>query len=112
MDAEPIDPRYSNEEIEKPVYRVDFWDPLQVSEEWRLTNASNVFEVLSWADARKGSRHYVLYVEYLTEEPTCGLARLTGTDPSDLYNDQQGESSSSAVATLAGLHPASPDKKN
>ena len=56
MDARPVDPRFI--ESEPPaVYHVYFWsDRRRRSDEYELTGASDVHEVLRWADANAGGR--------------------------------------------------------
>ncbi len=77
-----VDPRYVNQEVDYPVYRVDFWDENCASEENRIENAQSVDEVLTWAEAHRNGRYVVVWVEYSHELGT-GLARLQGWEPTD-----------------------------
>lgn len=95
MQASPIDPRDATWELSTPSYRVDFWTQptgaivATSSDEWRITDADDVFEVITWAEAKRGDRTYELFVEHTDriesrtegwiEAP--GLIRLAGSDP-------------------------------
>lgn len=84
MIEKPVDPRYTNVEDLQPVYRVDFWDADGASEEWRLTEALHVHEVLSWADRHSKGREASICVEYEYQqdgERTVVLLRLSGPEP-------------------------------
>jgi hypothetical protein len=88
-----IDPRDTEWEVETPVYRVYFWhQPLapegvpqeQVmfhSDEYRLSGAGDVGEVLDWArTTARPDQTFTLYVEYhIGDSP--GLLHLMGVDP-------------------------------
>ncbi len=92
MDATPVDPRDVSWEVDSPAFRVYFWQRVKApavvvpelagrsSEEWRLTGARDVHEVLEWAALRVGDRSYTLHVEVDTVEGR-GLIRLAGADP-------------------------------
>ena len=56
MDVKPIDPRFI--ESEPPaVYHVYFWSDRRLrSDEYELTDARNIHEVLEWTDANAGGR--------------------------------------------------------
>ncbi|MGR6901668.1 hypothetical protein [Glutamicibacter creatinolyticus] len=75
-----VDPRYVTEEDLTPVYRVDFWNENGGSSEHRLENAACVDDVLAWAEANKGRRRAVIWVEYRHEGET-GMCRLRGQEP-------------------------------
>ncbi|QIK72722.1 hypothetical protein G7070_11110 [Propioniciclava coleopterorum] len=62
MRASGVDPRDTTWE-QDAVYRVYFEDEEGATDEWRLTAAQDVGEVLDWARARSGSRTFTLYVE-------------------------------------------------
>lgn len=95
MQASPIDPRDATWEFDTPTYRVYFWTQptgaitATSSDEWRITAANDVFEVITWAEAKRGDRTYGLFVEHTDriesrtegwiEAP--GLIRLAGSDP-------------------------------
>ncbi|GIT78490.1 hypothetical protein LLS1_01590 [Leifsonia sp. LS1] len=77
--AEGVDPRDVSWEVEDPAYRVYFHGPAGRADEWRVTDARSVNEVVAWANERADGRSYVLYVEVKTAE--TGLVRLDGFDP-------------------------------
>ncbi len=88
--AELVDPRYVTSEENKPTYRVDFWKYTRpdlvaqerglATEEWRVSGARDVHEVIAWADEHSLGRRYVLSVEF-HEERGVGLVRLSGRFP-------------------------------
>ena len=83
MDVRPIDPRDVRWEVDAPVYRVYFWtgETLHEAEEFELTGAEDVHEVLAWADENAPPESiYTLYavVEMGGEK---GLVHLAGVDP-------------------------------
>lgn len=93
MDVTRADPRGTEWEQPHPVYRVYFWDRAPVppgvdperagwrSDEWRVTGAEDVHEVLAWATGRVGhDRQFELFVEG-DGLPRHGLVRLAGNDP-------------------------------
>jgi hypothetical protein len=88
-----IDPRDTEWEVEGPAYRVYFWrQPLAPegvpqelvmfhSYEYRLTEASDVGEVLDWARATaEPDQTFTLYVEHRHGD-SLGLIHLMGVDP-------------------------------
>ena len=88
----PVDPRDTRWEVDNPVYRVYFWHRPAVApgsdqelwmwhcEEWRLTGAADVHEVLAWANGPEArARVFELFVESSRGE--LGLLRLAGTSP-------------------------------
>lgn len=79
IEAAQVDPRDTAWEVAGPAYRVYFYDSDQAADEWRLTGASSVKEILDWADGSARGRRYVIYVEVNQLEP--GLIRLDGIDP-------------------------------
>lgn len=84
MDVRPIDPRDTEIEIDHPTYRVFFWR-LQSdhpgsgygSEEYELTGAQDIDEVLGWARANAGDDR--TYTVYTVVGKT--LVHLLGIDP-------------------------------
>lgn len=93
MMVEGVDPRDTQWEVDRPVYRVYFWHqpsvPLGVAQEhvmwhcdeYRLRDAADVEEVLDWArDRVRPDQTFVLYVEQ-RDAQRSGLVRLLGTDP-------------------------------
>jgi hypothetical protein len=62
MDTRPVDPRFI--EHEPPaIYHVYFWsDRRRRSDEHELTGASDVYEVLRWADANAEGREIEVVV--------------------------------------------------
>lgn len=87
-----VDPRDVRWEEPTPVYRVYFWhqppiegvDPDLVGwhcEEWRVTEAADVHEVLAWANGPAGDgRVYELFAE-VTNGRGLGLLQLAGECP-------------------------------
>jgi hypothetical protein len=51
------------------------------SDEWELTDADDVADVMSWAESNSGGRRFVIYVRVVTQHG-AGLVRLLGRDPS------------------------------
>jgi hypothetical protein len=54
-----------------------------VADEWRLTRARDVHEVLTWAEQRRGGRSYTLYAEAMPgfcprSPPCCSLGGVGG----------------------------------
>lgn len=80
--ATQVDPRDITWEVEHPTYRVHFWTHEgSACDEWRVTEAADVHEVLAWADQRVGEgRGYQVFVE-VAPESGLGLLRLRGSDP-------------------------------
>jgi hypothetical protein len=84
MDCRPVDPRDTRWELSSPVYRVYFWLRLPqggyASDEFELRGASDVREVLSWAEQRAEDRTFTVYA--LVDAPgERGLVQLAGVDP-------------------------------
>lgn len=82
MRAAPVDPRYVTQEDDHPTYRVDFWTGGVANDEWRLTGASDIAEVLEWAAERAAGRSVVVYVECVLHDGVR-LVRLSGQDPTE-----------------------------
>ncbi|MCS6521319.1 hypothetical protein [Curtobacterium citreum] len=61
--AEQVDPRDVQVEVDDPVYRVYFTDEGGASDEYRLTGATDVREVLRWGTANAAGRSFQLFVE-------------------------------------------------
>jgi hypothetical protein len=62
MDAKPVDPRSIKSE-HPAIYRVYFWgDGRRWSDEYQLTGASDVHEVLRWADTNADGREIEVLV--------------------------------------------------
>lgn len=83
MDAQQVDPRDIAWEVDHPIYRVTYWrEDGSASDEWRLTDAANIQEVLAWADERLVEGWtYQVFVE--TEAARgLGSLRLVGRNPS------------------------------
>ena len=81
MDVRGVDPRTERWGEHRPTYRVYFWTGALASHEHQLTGASDVGEVLAWAEANRGpDRTYTVYVE-AQGESGLGLIRLYGIDP-------------------------------
>lgn len=74
MNVRGIDPRDIERE-ENAVYRVYFWSAGRtMSDEYQLTEAADVREVLRWADANAGGRE----VEVLVVVDGCAAVYLIG----------------------------------
>lgn len=91
MQSEQVDPRDIQWEVDRPVYRVYFWErggspeeagpSPSVCDERRVLGAGDVHEVLAWAAQTAGPRRtFTLYVEH-SVDGSPGLIRLAGTDP-------------------------------
>ena len=83
MDARLVDPRDIEWEVLSPAYRVYFWRRRPggyESEEFQLDGATDVAEVLGWAEQRAEARTFTVYavVDALGE---LGLVQLAGVDP-------------------------------
>jgi len=91
--VEGIDPRDTEWEVEGPVYRVYFWHrpiaPIGVSQEhvmfhsdeYRLSGAVDVDEVLDWArTTARPDQTFTLYAEHRHDDRP-GLIHLMGVDP-------------------------------
>jgi len=83
MDAQPVDPRDITWEVDYPTYRVTFWRPDgSASDEWRLTDAVNIHDVLAWSSARvEPGWSYQVFIETATTRG-LGTLRLAGSNPS------------------------------
>ena len=83
MDVRSVDPRDVRWEVDAPVYRVYFWsgETLHQAEEFELTGAVDVHEVLAWAEenAPPGSVYTLHAVVEMDGEK--GLVHLAGVDP-------------------------------
>lgn len=93
MQIRPVDPRDISWQISRPTYRVFFWsarstpapsDPELMSydaEEFEVVGASDVREVLAWAEGKAGERRtYTLYV-VVEHGDGWGAVQLAGIDP-------------------------------
>ena len=93
MIIEGVDPRDTQWEADWPVYRVYFWHqppaPPRVAQEhamwhcdeYRLSEVTDVEEVLDWARNRaRADQTFVIYLEQRDAERS-GLVRLIGVDP-------------------------------
>lgn len=94
MKIEGIDPRSASYESATPAYWVIFWSqpprPSDVpedvligfhSDEFRISGALDVFEVVRWAESDAECRGYTLYCEVVENDGAVTIARLAGTDP-------------------------------
>lgn len=81
-----IDPRDTEIEVTTPTYRVFFWEPETDhgstesgfrSDEYEITDARDVHEVLEWAVANAGDHR--TFTAYVVVDKT--LVRLSGRDP-------------------------------
>lgn len=93
MMVEGVDPRTAQWEDDRPAYRVYFWHQptapadvdqahiMWISDEYRITHAADVHEVVAWAEQRvRDDQHYTLYVE-ARASGTIGTLLLAGIDP-------------------------------
>jgi hypothetical protein len=86
METHPADPRDVVREVTEPKYRVYFWSQLGPdelawkSDEWELTAAADVSEVLEWAKENSNGRSFVMYAVVRAEDGPV-LVQLQGTDP-------------------------------
>jgi hypothetical protein len=83
----------SEQRIDVPSYRVNFWERPAPAfgwnlEAWVLSDATGIAEVVTWITKNSAGRRYELFVE--SEEPrdspfevprTAHLVRLSGTNP-------------------------------
>lgn len=87
LHAEIVDPRYVTAEEDDPAYRVDSvagrpaHEAGLATEEWRVTGAGSVQDVVTWAEANSDGRQYVLSVEFRNGADVA-LVRLAGHLPS------------------------------
>lgn len=93
MKCEGLDPRIVTYEDESPRYWVIFWSyggrdengryyGLE-SDEWRLSGARDIYEVIEWANSDKKKRQYQIFSEYtVPETDALGISLLYGEDPS------------------------------
>jgi hypothetical protein len=92
MEATRVDPRDVTWEADHPTYRVYFWThDGSACDEWRVTDAANVHDVLAWSDEQVGEgRSYQVFVEVSAEreEQGVGLLRLRGADPTSRQGRQ------------------------
>jgi len=79
LNAQGVDPRDTRWEVDRPSYRVYFWEP-GLSDEWQLTDADDVREVMAWAEANANGRQFVVYVA-AEDRDQPGLIRLFGVEP-------------------------------
>ena len=77
MEAHPVDPRDIEIEFYDPTYRVVFWSEGR-ADEYDVTNAPDVNEVLAWAQERASSDQQI--VVYALADRTA--VRVFGSDPS------------------------------
>jgi len=92
MDARSVDPRDSLWTAEPSEYRIDFWRPrgpipddrglgaAYEADEWLVTGAGDVTEVIDWANAKAAGRTYTLYAVHDRGDER-GLIHLFGVDP-------------------------------
>ncbi len=95
MIVEGVDPRNIEWEVDRPAYRVYFWHqppaPAGVAptelmwhcEEYRLSDVTDVEEILGWARARATPDQTVVVYAECGDLGRSGLVRLWGVDPSD-----------------------------
>jgi len=83
MEVAHADRRVIATTVEEPAYWVVFWNATGATEEYRVTRASSVHEVLSWAELKSQGRTFGLYVEAGGTAEDRHLTRLSGRDPNE-----------------------------
>ena len=94
MIIEHVDPRDVSWEDDRPTYRVYFWHQPPAApevpqermgyhcDEYRLLDAADVHEVITWATGRaRSDQTYTLYVEHRDSADRLGLVILAGSEP-------------------------------
>jgi hypothetical protein len=81
METRSVDPRDQTWELSDPVYRVYFHDEHGTSDEYELSGAASIADVLAWAGATRGDRTFVVYA--CVPQDGLGLVRLHGSDPNE-----------------------------
>jgi hypothetical protein len=87
MESRPVDPRDERWQVLSPTYRVYFWEalsppPAMASDEYELVDATDVHEVLAWAEQRVlAHQSYEVFV--VVDHPDRGLVRLAGLCPAN-----------------------------
>jgi hypothetical protein len=91
--ARSIDPRDGRWEAEPVAYRVYFWgraapgmllgsgEPMYASDEYEVTGALDVTEVLRWAEKNRKGRTFTVYAVVDEVPKDRGIVLLFGTDP-------------------------------
>jgi hypothetical protein len=74
-----VDPRDETWEVDLPLYRVYFWDAEASSDEYELSGAEDVAEVLRWAESDRDGRSFTMYA--CIPRDGLGLVRVAGADP-------------------------------
>lgn len=87
MRATPVDPRDVTWEISDPIYRVEFWDGI-VSDEWNVSEASNVAEVLHWAGKASAGRPFTLQVLVPDQGNGMGALQLLDLEASKSWSPE------------------------
>ena len=83
MEVRPVDPRDVSSEVDDPVYRVTFWtrpdgpDAMRSADEYEITGAQDVEDVLQWARAEAREADSFVVHAYVDG---CAI-RLAGEDP-------------------------------
>ena len=81
MDVQPVDPRDIKFEWVVDTYRVYFWSPDGGRcDEYELTGAQDVREVIAWADSNADGRVAEIFLRH-DHPPEHGLIRLAGARP-------------------------------
>jgi hypothetical protein len=74
-----VDPRDETWEVDLPLYRVYFWDAEARSDEYELSGAEDVAEIIRWAESDSDGRSFTVYA--CVPGDGVGLVRVAGTDP-------------------------------
>lgn len=83
MEVAHADLRATAATVEEAAYWVVFWTGTGVAEEYHITHAGSVHEVLSWAELKSHGRKFGLYVEAERTLEERHLVRLSGPDPKE-----------------------------
>lgn len=85
MHAANVAPDYSRLVVERPLYRVDFWENLGGEcwdlDTWLLSDCESVFEALAWASADARHRNFQLLVSTDCGTESENLAVFVGRNP-------------------------------
>ncbi len=74
-----VDTRDETWEVDLPLYRVYFWDAEARSDEYELSGAEDVAEIIRWAESDSDGRSFTVYA--CVPGDGVGLVRVAGTDP-------------------------------
>lgn len=84
MEVAHADRRAVTTTVDEPAYWVVFWATSGAVDEYRITRAASVHEVLSWAELKSSGRVFGIFVEAGRTDEDQHLIRLSGRDPREL----------------------------